>query len=118
MAEKNTYLQFTMDDDSVIDVTLSFYRLYQLKTSNKEMYEDYFQIVKGGINDEFDALKMIYIGYLCAHINDEADDLEYPDFESFLKNVSDSRPAMWNCYFELTGQNSKKKTNTGKRSTP
>ena len=103
--EKNTYFKLKMETDEIIDVTLNFYRLYQLKTKNPDAYSKYFKITSKGLEDEFSVWQVIYTGYLCAHIDD--DELEYPDFESFLMDVPYSRDAMWNCYLSLMGNKKK-----------
>ena len=104
--EKNTFFKLKMETDEIIDVTLNFYRLYQLKTKNPEAYKAYFAVTSKGLEDEFSVWQVIYTGYLCAHLDDE--ELQYPDFESFLQDVPYSRTDMWNCYLSLMGDNKKK----------
>ena len=36
MAEKNTYVDFELEDGSTVKLTLQFYRLYMLKNTNKK----------------------------------------------------------------------------------
>ena len=99
--EKNTFFKFKMDTDEVLDLTLNFYRLYKLKAKNEKVYKEYFRILSKGPADEFDMLMIVYTGYLCAHVDDE--ELEYPDFESFLMDVPEERDYLWNAYTSLMG---------------
>ena len=36
MAEKNTYVDFELEDGTTVKLTLQFYRLYMLKNANKK----------------------------------------------------------------------------------
>ncbi len=106
MAEKNTYRKFTMESGCVVELTLNFYRLYQLKAKDPKSYDLYFKITENGLKDEFDIWMYVYVAYLCANL--EKEKLEYQDFESFLMDVPDSREGMWRIYRELTGGKKKK----------
>ena len=104
--EKNSYLSFELTNGDTVQLTLSFYRLYQLRTSDPNQYKEYFRVTEKGLKDEFDVWTQIYTAYRCANL--EAEELAYPTFEDFLMVVPDGRETMWNVYFDLTGRKKKK----------
>lgn len=70
----NTNYTFEFYDGTKIELTLTFYSLYQLKEKNKAMYERYHRIMGDNSKGKYDELEMIsvlYTAYICAHINDE-----------------------------------------------
>ena len=71
---KNTTYDFELDDGSAVKLTLNFYFLYQLRSTNKELYERYNAIMQRTNKDNFDILDMAticYVGYMCANLQEE-----------------------------------------------
>ncbi|MGN1156178.1 MAG: hypothetical protein ACI4TK_08380 [Agathobacter sp.] len=100
MEEKNTYSTLMMKDGKEIKVTLSFYRLYQMRTKWPEQYEKYFKITENDVEDDFDVITMIYIAYLCANIEKEAKDLM--SYEEFIINLRFDREDLYRCFKEIS----------------
>jgi hypothetical protein len=93
MTEKklNTIYEFEFFDGTTTELTLAFYKLYQLKAQNKAMYDRYMKIMSKKDSDEFELIEVLHIAYICAHMGE--DDLM--DFEEFMyKCGSDRRAAM------------------------
>ena len=63
--ETNTFVPFEMKQGTE-NLTLTFYRLNQLKTKHPKEYERYFEMQKTGISTDLDVVEMLYIAYLCA----------------------------------------------------
>ena len=70
---KSTFQELELTNGKVVKLTLNFARLLKIKTENIQTYEDFMRIIQGKDFDPLlDALKVIYVGYLCANIdNDE-----------------------------------------------
>lgn len=68
MEDRVTYLTLKMKDDSKVQLTLSFGRLYQLRQKAPDAYEKYNQIAIDGMKDEFQFITYLYTAYLCANI--------------------------------------------------
>lgn len=67
---KNTYHEFTFADGEKTKMTLTFDRLLQLRTKDKDLYERYNKYRMDGSTDILEWLEMLYVAYLCAHIDD------------------------------------------------
>lgn len=67
----NTTYDFELADGSIVELTLAFYKLYQLRSKNKALYERYNKIMsknaKGGDVDELDTISVLYTAYVCAN---------------------------------------------------
>jgi hypothetical protein len=71
----NTTYDFTFANGTTVELTLAFYKLYQLRSKNKKLYDRYNKIMTSQANgsyDELDTCTLLYIAYLCAN---EGDDL-------------------------------------------
>lgn len=71
----NTTYDFELADGTVVELTLAFYKLYQLRSKHKGLYERYNKIMtnnsKGGAVDELDTIAVLYAAYVCANMNNE-----------------------------------------------
>lgn len=70
----NTTYDFKLGDGSTVKLTLNFYFLYQLRSTNKELYDRYNAIMQRTNKDNFDILDMAticYVGYVCANLKEE-----------------------------------------------
>ena len=71
MAEKNTYVDFELEDGTTVKLTLQFYRLYMLKNTNKKaVYDRYNKINAEGFKEELDMVDVLYTAYLCANVKE------------------------------------------------
>lgn len=73
-AKLNTNYMFEFEDGTTAALTLTFYKLYQLKTKNKALYDRYNTIMGNsgkGKYDELETLEILYIAYLCANLDEE-----------------------------------------------
>ena len=90
----NTTYDFELADGSVVELTLAFYKLYQLRSKNKALYERYNKIMsknaKGGDVDELDTIGVLYAAYVCANM--EKDNLM--DEEKFMMLCGSDRLAV------------------------
>lgn len=77
---KNTYIDFTFEDGESVQMTLAFYALYQLKTKNKNVYDEYNKIMTKGANEELDMITVLYAAYLCANIGDVPNCMNFDEF--------------------------------------
>lgn len=70
----NTTYDFKFADGSVVQLTLSFYGLYQLRNNHKALYERYNKIMANsakGNFEELDAVMILYTAYVCANSKNE-----------------------------------------------
>lgn len=67
----NTTYEFEFCDGTKTELTLTYYKLYQLKAKNKTMYERYTKIMAKKQTEELEMVELLYIAYICAHLNDE-----------------------------------------------
>lgn len=90
----NTTYDFEMADGSVVTLTLAFYKLYQLKSKNKALYDRYNKIMasnaKGNNVDELETITVLYTAYVCAHMDSE----ELMSEEEFMMLCGSDRAAV------------------------
>ena len=67
---KRVEKEFKLNDGEVIKLVINFGLLYQLRAKKKDVYEKYSQTILMGSKDIFDFIQIIYVGYLCANINE------------------------------------------------
>lgn len=71
----NTNYEYELADGRKVNLTLCFYKLYQLKTKNKKLYERYNKTYTHMQNkkefEELDLIFMLYVAYVCANMDDE-----------------------------------------------
>lgn len=67
---KNTYQELELQDGSVVKLTLNFARLLQIKNERKDLYARLMKVLQAENFDVlFDSLTILYVGYLCANLN-------------------------------------------------
>lgn len=106
----STMHAFEMADGSTVQMTLSFRRLMELKTRNKQQYENCNRIMMEGPKDIFDNVSILYTAYLCA-----LDEKEIPmGYDAFV----DGLPGYMNVVNEMVQDliRPKKKTSSGNNS--
>lgn len=84
--ENNTYVEVECVDGRKIKLTLSFYRLYQLKRVNKKAYDECNRIMTKGGEDILDNIKILYSAYLCANIDNQEENMSYEEFMQKIPN--------------------------------
>lgn len=90
--DKSTFVEFELKDQTV-ELTLNFYRLNQLKSKHKNEYKRYFELTKGaGVQNDLEAVELIYVAYLCANMEKMPDVMSY---EEFLQNMKNGRARIW-----------------------
>ena len=72
MKEQNTLTSMVMADGSVVEMTLNYARLYKLRSVERlsDLYARFTDIQLNGFTDELDPVTTLYVGYLCANIDD------------------------------------------------
>lgn len=80
--EKNTYIEFELTNGEKVNMTLQFFRLYQLKASkqHKNDYDRYNEINIKGAKEELNYVDLLYVAYLCANIENLDECMEKKDF--------------------------------------
>lgn len=63
-----------------VELTLTFAKLYQLRTLKPEEYEKFNNVVMNGTKDMFDFLRVNYTAYLCSHVDDLDACMSFEDF--------------------------------------
>lgn len=90
----NTTYDFELADGTSAVLTLAFYKLYQLRSKHKGLYERYNKIMtsnaKGNTPDELDTITVLYVAYVCANM--DKDDLM--DEETFMMQCGSDRKAV------------------------
>ena len=90
----NTTYDFELADGSVVELTLAFYKLYQLRSKNKTLYDRYNKIMtnnaKDGGVDELDTITVLYAAYICANMGKE----ELLNEEEFMMLCGSDRMAV------------------------
>lgn len=100
MTEKklNTIYEFEFFDGSKTELTLTFYKLYQLKAQNKALYDRYMKIMSKKETEEIEMIELLYIAYVCSHLNEEKLMTE----EDFMILCGSDRRAVINAVRALT----------------
>ena len=62
----NTMKDFELGNGEHIKLTLNFKKLYQLKSSRKDIYDRYNRVQMNGTEDILDFTLILYTAYLCA----------------------------------------------------
>lgn len=83
---KNTFIEFTLNNEEVVNLTLTFGKLNILKSVNNELYQKFNKIFYGKSEDVMDMVTMIYVGYWCANfgkddLHKEQDFIELVPFD-------------------------------------
>lgn len=90
VSKYNTYKEIELMDGSKVELTLTFYALYQLKAKNKALYERYNEVVTKGAKDEFDNITVLYAAYCCANLNND----NLMSEETFMQMLVPNREAI------------------------
>lgn len=67
----NTIYEFEFADGSKTDLTLAFYKLYQLKAKNPALYAKYNKLAQNKNIDTIEMIQILYVAYVCAHLDAE-----------------------------------------------
>lgn len=103
-----TFKELQLQNGEVIQLTLNFRRLLQLKNKRKKLYERYNLIYNKTIKDNtFDTITILYVAYLCANI-DEIDNDKVMSEDEFMEEIPQSFVLINNIVTELTQPKSKK----------
>lgn len=90
----NTIYDFEFADGSKAELTLAFYKLYQLRSKNKTLYDRYNKIMSknsnGGTPDELETITVLYVAYVCANM----DKGELMDEDTFMMLCGSDRKAV------------------------
>lgn len=105
---KNTYVEMEMEDGQVLDLTLTYIALLNLKRKHEEQYREYNRIMVKGPQTEFDSLTIVYTAYLCGLVMKEGDIDDAMDYEEFISIMSPDREYLANICKQLV--NPKKAT--------
>lgn len=100
----STVYDFELDDGAVVQLTLKYFALYQLRAKNKAAYDKYNKIMMKGPQEELENITILYTAYLCANL-DKID--ECMTEMEFMQRVPDDREYLGNVLTSLI--NSKKK---------
>ncbi len=88
----NTTIDFPLSDGSTVQLTLTFYALYKLKSKNPDLYKRYNAAMQKIGKDNYDELSMITILYTAYRCNDSNE--ENPmDEETFISLCGSDRVA-------------------------
>lgn len=100
MDERNTMTTMVMADGSEVEMTLNYARLYRLRSVERfsDLYARFNNIQLNGFSDELDPVTTLYVGYLCANV-DEIDEC-MPE-EEFYALVQENRAVIMNAWKRL-----------------
>lgn len=65
----NTTITFEFYDETTVEMTLTFYKLYRLKEKNRGLYDRYNEIMSRKQNSELDMITLLYVAYACANLD-------------------------------------------------
>lgn len=68
---KNSFIEFELNNEEVVNLTLTFGKLNILKSVNNELYQKFNKIFYGKSEDMMDMVTMIYVAYWCANFGKE-----------------------------------------------
>lgn len=97
MAIKNTFIDFQLDNDEIVKLTLTFGKLNLLKSVNNELYTRYMEIIYGKREDLLDMVTIIYVAYWCANFGKEGLRKE----DDFIELVPFDMPEIQRAYNSL-----------------
>ena len=97
----NTTIEYKFQDGDKVKLTLAFYSLYKLKSTNKALYDRYNKAMLSLTKEEYDELELLtilYAAYLCAHDSD----VEPLSEEEFLYKCGSDRISVMRAVNNLT----------------
>lgn len=69
---KNTYKELELSNGEKIKLTLNFARLLYIRNQEPKQYDELMRIMQSkDIDPILDSIKVIYVAYLCANVNNE-----------------------------------------------
>lgn len=69
---RSTFLDFELNDGSIVKLTLNFGLLYDVRSKYKSIYDEYNRIMTTGKMEDFLMVgTILYTAYLCANIDSE-----------------------------------------------
>lgn len=66
-----TTVEHELFDGSTVKCTLAMWRLKQLASKNKKLYETAMKVLGKGTEDVFESIRVIYAAYVCANMDSE-----------------------------------------------
>lgn len=66
-----TTVEHELFDGSTVKCTLAMWRLKQLASKHKKLYETAMKVLGKGTDDVFESLRVIYAAYVCANMDSE-----------------------------------------------
>lgn len=66
---RNTYLDFTLNNEQTVKLTLTFGKLNILKSVNNDLYNRFNRVLYGKSDDMLDLVAIVYAAYWCANYN-------------------------------------------------
>ena len=66
-----TTVEHEFFDGSTVKCTLAMYRLKQLASKNKKLYDTAMKVLGKGTDDVFESIRVIYAAYICANMDSE-----------------------------------------------
>ena len=94
---KNTLIDFQLNNEEVVKLTLTFGKLNVLRSVNNELYTRYNEIIYGKREDIMDMVTIIYVAYWCANIGNDNKHNE----DEFIDLVPFDLPEIQRKYSEL-----------------
>lgn len=95
----NTVIDYEFQDGSHAEMTLAFYKLYQLRGKNPTLYKRYAAAInKGKDIEELDMVVIMYVAYVCANM----DAGNVMSEEEFMVKCGSDRKAITEGYRKLT----------------
>ena len=68
---KNVCEKLKLNNDEEVTLSISFAKLLMVRNQNEELYDRFMKILqKREFDIIFDSLTVLYVGYLCEHLND------------------------------------------------
>lgn len=80
----NTVIDFELADGTVVQMTLNYLSLYQLKPKKKSIYERYNKIMTKGPEEELENVTILYTAYLCANVRNIEECMDEMTFLSLM----------------------------------
>lgn len=95
----NTEINYEFQDGTTCKMTLTFYKLYQLRAKNQGLYKRYVAIInKGKAIEELDMITIMYVSYICANMDADTIMTE----EEFMIKCGSDRISIMDAYKKLT----------------
>lgn len=70
-----TTVEHEFFDGSTVKCTLAMYRLKQLASKDKKLYDTTMKVLGKGTEDVFESIRVLYAAYICANMNNAVEPL-------------------------------------------